>query len=149
MGREVADAAAPWGDRVPRPAIGIHVRPAAHALVDELEDRLVVQLVVPALETLGTDDLVPAVLHLLALRRRANDAHAQLGGPQTVAVAGVVAEAGHERRGIRAVVLDQVRERVVGRRVDRRSEEHKSELKSLRRISYAAFCLQKKKNPIT
>src|SRR3546814_18071339 len=60
MGREVADAAAPVGDRVPPPAIGIHGRPAAHALVDELEDRLVVQLVVPALETLGTDDLVPA-----------------------------------------------------------------------------------------
>src|SRR3546814_13056185 len=91
-------------------------------LFRSLEDRLVVQLVVPALETLGTDDLVPAVLHLLALRRRANDAHAQLGGPQTVAVAGVVAEAGHERRGIRAVVLDQVRARVVGRRVDRLAE---------------------------
>src|SRR3546814_4317895 len=30
--------------------------------------------------------------------------------------------------------------------VDRRSEEHKSELQSLLRISYAVFCLQKKKH---
>src|SRR3546814_6976585 len=30
-----------------------------------------------------------------------------------------------------------------------RSEEHTSELQSLMRISYAAFCLQKKKNYIT
>src|SRR3546814_3797539 len=29
---------------------------------------------------------------------------------------------------------------------DRRSEEHTSELQSLMRISYAVFCLQKKKN---
>src|SRR3546814_7925056 len=31
-----------------------------------------------------------------------------------------------------------------GRRVDRRSEEHTSELQSLMRISYAVFCLKKK-----
>src|SRR3546814_2549258 len=30
-------------------------------------------------------------------------------------------------------------------RIDRRSEEHTSELQSLMRISYAVFCLQKKK----
>src|SRR3546814_1372358 len=30
--------------------------------------------------------------------------------------------------------------------VDRRSEEHTSELQSLMRISYAVFCLKKKKN---
>src|SRR3546814_2292709 len=30
--------------------------------------------------------------------------------------------------------------------VDRRSEEHTSELQSLMRISYAVFCLQKKQN---
>src|SRR3546814_1760941 len=33
--------------------------------------------------------------------------------------------------------------------VHRRSEEHTSELQSLMRISYAVFCLQKKKNTIT
>src|SRR3546814_8877891 len=32
---------------------------------------------------------------------------------------------------------------------DRRSEEHTSELQSLMRISYAVFCLKKKKNPTT
>src|SRR3546814_7190786 len=31
--------------------------------------------------------------------------------------------------------------------VPRRSEEHTSELQSLMRISYAVFCLKKKKNP--
>src|SRR3546814_5483921 len=33
--------------------------------------------------------------------------------------------------------------------VDDRSEEHTSELQSLMRISYAVFCLKKKKNHIT
>src|SRR3546814_10530340 len=33
-----------------------------------------------------------------------------------------------------------------GRTVERRSEEHTSELQSLMRISYAVFCLKKKKN---
>src|SRR3546814_10563837 len=33
--------------------------------------------------------------------------------------------------------------------VDDRSEEHTSELQSLMRISYAVFCLKKKKNTIT
>src|SRR5881628_3996116 len=33
-----------------------------------------------------------------------------------------------------------------GGRVDRRSEEHTSELQSLTDISYAVFCLKKKKN---
>src|SRR3546814_7711009 len=32
--------------------------------------------------------------------------------------------------------------------VERRSEEHTSELQSLMRISYAVFCLKKKKTPI-
>src|SRR3546814_5751785 len=32
------------------------------------------------------------------------------------------------------------------RHLDRRSEEHTSELQSLMRISYAVFCLKKKKN---
>src|SRR3546814_4736329 len=33
------------------------------------------------------------------------------------------------------------------RGIDHRSEEHTSELQSLMRISYAVFCLKKKKNP--
>src|SRR3546814_9508019 len=37
----------------------------------------------------------------------------------------------------------------VGCAVHERSEEHTSELQSLMRISYAVFCLKKKKNPTT
>src|SRR3546814_1114590 len=37
-------------------------------------------------------------------------------------------------------------ERHDGRRICERSEEHTSELQSLMRISYAVFCLKKKKN---
>src|SRR3546814_3096482 len=36
----------------------------------------------------------------------------------------------------------------MARAVDYRSEEHTSELQSLMRISYAVFCLKKKKQPI-
>src|SRR3546814_7763544 len=36
----------------------------------------------------------------------------------------------------------------VAARTDKRSEEHTSELPSLMRISYAVFCLKKKKNKI-
>src|SRR3546814_4353284 len=40
--------------------------------------------------------------------------------------------------------IDFLRGRRLG--IDRRSEEHTSELQSLMRISYAVFCLKKKKN---
>src|SRR3546814_9474665 len=39
------------------------------------------------------------------------------------------------------------RTRTVGRKLPCRSEEHTSELQSLMRISYAVFCLKKKKHP--
>src|SRR3546814_8382630 len=42
----------------------------------------------------------------------------------------------------RPVMADQLRERSIGQY---RSEEHTSELQSLMRISYAVFCLKKKK----
>src|SRR3546814_3110001 len=45
------------------------------------------------------------------------------------------------RRGPRGLFGDEIR----GARADRRSEEHTSELQSLMRISYAVFCLKKKK----
>src|SRR3546814_941991 len=38
------------------------------------------------------------------------------------------------------------RSKFSGRSLDRRSEEHTSELQSLMRISYAVFCLKKKMN---
>src|SRR3546814_9613146 len=42
-------------------------------------------------------------------------------------------------------VLARLRHRAVNRRHHQRSEEHTSELQSLMRISYAVFCLKKKK----
>src|SRR3546814_3962774 len=68
----------------------------------------------------------------------------------------VVAADGQEVLERRAVPLDRVRvaahrrgggvERIGRRRDAGRSEEHTSELQSLMRISYAVFCLIKKKN---
>src|SRR3546814_8253730 len=46
-----------------------------------------------------------------------------------------------------ALAAGQVEE-VAGDIVDRRSEEHTSELQSLMRISYAVFCLKKKKKTV-
>src|SRR3546814_1993786 len=43
----------------------------------------------------------------------------------------------------------QTPQRIVRPRTDRRSEEHTSELQSLMRISYAVFCLKKKKQTKT
>src|SRR3546814_8639556 len=40
----------------------------------------------------------------------------------------------------------QLVDRIAARRARHRSEEHTSELQSLMRISYAVFCLKKKKN---
>src|SRR3546814_4120246 len=48
-----------------------------------------------------------------------------------------------EARGIAQRIEQQPRRRVEGEAV--RSEEHTSELQSLMRISYAVFCLKKKK----
>src|SRR3546814_1393142 len=49
-----------------------------------------------------------------------------------------------ERIEIRGQQIDRVRQ--AERDDQRRSEEHTSELQSLMRISYAVFCLKKKKN---
>src|SRR3546814_5327375 len=47
------------------------------------------------------------------------------------------------------LVAAKGRIRVNGEDADPRSEEHTSELQSLMRISYAVFCLKKKKNTST
>src|SRR3546814_9073267 len=44
----------------------------------------------------------------------------------------------------RAVIAAEVDARLHAHQVEQRSEEHTSELQSLMRISYAAFCLNKK-----
>src|SRR3546814_9147458 len=52
-----------------------------------------------------------------------------------------------ERGGRRAGdVVHQLVKRIADGELCRRSEEHTSELQSLTRISYAVFCLKKKKN---
>src|SRR3546814_9744631 len=58
-----------------------------------------------------------------------------------------------DRRRARPAACHSPRDRGPGgdhaRRPRRRSEEHTSELQSLMRISYAVFCLKKKKNTKT
>src|SRR3546814_1738987 len=49
------------------------------------------------------------------------------------------------RRGGALPRRSPLRQRRTGSRSDRRSEEHTPELQSLMRISYAVFCLKKKK----
>src|SRR3546814_5156034 len=51
-----------------------------------------------------------------------------------------------ERLAMRDIVGKDGGAEPVGRIVRKRSEEHTSELQSLMRISYAVFCLKKKKN---
>src|SRR3546814_4075970 len=68
--------------------------------------------------------------------RQVRDAHLLPVGEQALEVRG---DAEHRRR---ALPFDRCGDHG---RVERRSEEHTSELQSLMRISYAVFCLKKKK----
>src|SRR3546814_4384831 len=54
-----------------------------------------------------------------------------------------------DRRLARKAKLGDVERKAVTGAIAHRSEEHTSELQSLMRISYAVFCLKKKKNIIT
>src|SRR3546814_5419085 len=56
-----------------------------------------------------------------------------------------VGRCGHAERGIELLTGAEHVELVAGRIDPDRSEEHTSELQSLMRISYAVFCLKKKK----
>src|SRR3546814_9203877 len=53
------------------------------------------------------------------------------------------------RRKLASQGLEQLRQRIVAIHHLTRSEEHTSELQSLMRISYAVFCLKKKKQTTT
>src|SRR3546814_4169854 len=64
----------------------------------------------------------------------------EVGGPEMIA--DIMTGRGFEHRGGRGDRIGQVPGPV---RVGGRSEEHTSELQSLMRISYAVFCLKKKK----
>src|SRR3546814_2126919 len=97
-----------------------------------------------------TDTLFPYTTLFRSLHRRDRVRHHHAGAPAT----------GDGGRAARSAARDR------GRRVDRagnggrdlprlaaarqsRSEEHTSELQSLMRISYAVFCLKKKKKKAT
>src|SRR3546814_8962490 len=81
-----------------------------------------------------TDTLFP---YTTLFRSRAIVKQLQLNGRR--AYAGMARELGVPEATVR-----QRTERLVGRGVVQRSEEHTSELQSLMRISYAVFCLNKK-----
>src|SRR3546814_1635297 len=55
---------------------------------------------------------------------------------------------GRPRRPVRAVLIRRSGRTTPSLQADLRSEEHTSELQSLMRISYAVFCLKKKKRAI-
>src|SRR3546814_5431747 len=55
----------------------------------------------------------------------------------------------HRQRGLAARYRPAAEVRQLAGTAQRRSEEHTSELQSLMRISYAVFCLKKKKNTNT
>src|SRR3546814_1017646 len=80
-----------------------------------------------AAERLVSDILGKQSLHALRCRRDGNDNHGQAGLVRPTAIGGDAHEGGTVDRDVR-------------------SEEHTSELQSLMRISYAVFCLNKKKN---
>src|SRR3546814_9985408 len=91
----------------------------------------------------SSDLLLFVELHVAAHGDQVGDVHVLeelvvgLAHVGLAAIHGLVLHAGQNRRQL---------QRIVGLRlVDRRSEEHTSELQSLMRISYAVFCLKKKK----
>src|SRR3546814_4027813 len=86
-------------------------------------------------------DKIPASTHLLGAIRTVIIADAVMSLDNVVAIAG--AADGHIGL-VAAGILISVPIIVWGSR----SEEHTSELQSLMRISYAVFCLKKKKNLI-
>src|SRR3546814_6784103 len=124
---------APGGADVPAPAaIGIATHPHEEALV-------------PRLAVLHRLEAVPVredVLHQVVLRLRRI-------GAITVERHGLRHEhavmRGTVEAHVRREIVSPVEERVVAVGVRNRSEEHKSELQSLMRISYAVFSLKKKK----
>src|SRR3546814_6469203 len=88
------------------------------------------------------------VLLLLALRLGDDDdgAHAERVGDHGEADAGIAGSAlDNDAAGLQHAAGERVADDIERRP---RSEEHTSELQSLMRISYAVFCLKKKKNTI-
>src|SRR5690606_11398243 len=83
VGGQIAHACAPVPDGVPAPGATLRGPwESMHAFVGEQEYRLVVQLVVPAMELVAARDLVHTVLYGLAQGCRTDDADAQVRGVQ-------------------------------------------------------------------
>src|SRR3546814_4219791 len=97
-----------------------------------------------------TDTLFPdATLFRAGVRGRAR---AAAGAADSADALAGVARGRVVRRAVRVAALAAVgADLAVDLHVDAldRSEEHTSELQSLMRISYAVFCLKKKKNEVT
>src|SRR3546814_1283758 len=91
--------------------------------------------------------MIAAGIHLGDIQQRAEQRLGRLEGLADVveqpAGAGVYERRSLQRRQVEACRVQRLQEVVAGR-----SEEHTSELQSLMRISYAVFCLKKKKNTI-
>src|SRR3546814_3120490 len=80
------------------------------------------------------------------MRIRTLPRHPRCGTARPVPLrAGACAGDGSRPRACCGAIADVARVRSVGGEAPTRSEEHTSELQSLMRISYAVFCLKKKK----
>src|SRR3546814_10107073 len=104
-----------------------------------------------------TDTLFPYTTLFRSRAAPPEDGRSAAGGPDVSpgppVLSELVGDARHEVAAIILIVADLARvvvvighERLVGQVRRLRSEEHTSELQSLMRISYAVFCLKKKKN---
>src|SRR3546814_4201013 len=83
---------------------------------------------------LDGDDSLVVLAAMLGLDQQAEPTTRQQGGEITLRIGIRLGHAAHEQARFRTAA---------------RSEEHTSELQSLMRISYAVFCLKKKKQEIT
>src|SRR3546814_4726064 len=95
-----------------------------------------------------TDTLFPytTLFRSTSARRRAASARDRTGRPGGACRDGGGRQGGGSPRHDRRRVGRRARLGAERTRRTRRSEEHTSELQSLMRISYAVFCLKKKKN---
>src|SRR3546814_9969104 len=105
---------------------------ASHGGIDGLD------LATAIAKTESDPDVKATVVDALSFRRA--DRHvADLLADAGDATYDILAEKGH----LDDIAVDAVQQEL--RRAGERSEEHTSELQSLMRISYAVFCLKKKK----
>src|SRR3546814_5312388 len=98
-----------------------------------------------ACSTGSVEDEVCTLTHINA--RVGRDLHVEAVGERSgVGRRRRAGQRSHRNRDRGGIVAPHVAEAAVGFRLaDKRSEEHTSELQSLMRISYAVFCLKKKK----